>query len=154
MILLHGTNVDFQKIELSKCTPYKDFGKGFYVTPVRARAMERAKDKCDKEKCGTPTIQVYEVDETALTMLNVKRFDRMSEEWLNFVLENRKRRTTQHPYDVVVGPVADDGVILSISLYERHVINKETLIEKLVYAKPYLQYCFCTQRAIDLLKRK
>lgn len=154
MILLHGTNVDFSTIELSKCTPYKDFGKGFYVTPVRARAMERAKDKCDKEKTGTPILQVYELDEKQLSTLNVKHFSGTTEEWLDFILENRKRKTTGHDYDVVIGPVADDGVILSINLYERHVISKQALIEALWYAKPYVQYCFCTQRAIDLLKRK
>jgi len=153
MILLHGTNVDFQQIELAKCTPYKDFGKGFYLSPIRVRALERAKDKCDKEKCGTPIVQAYELDETLLATLNVKRFDGMSDDWLDFVLDNRKRRATQHSYDVVIGPVADDGVILSISLYERHVIDKKTLIQRLTYTKPYIQYCFCTQRAIDLLKR-
>lgn len=154
MILLHGTNQDFSTIELAKCTPYKDFGKGFYLTPIRARAMERAKDKCDKEKSGTPIVQVYEFDESKLGMLNVKHFNGTTEEWLNFILENRKRKTTQHNYDIVIGPVADDGVILSINLYERHVINKETLTQALTYTKPYVQYCFCTQRAIDLLTRK
>lgn len=154
MILLHGTNCDFSEIELSKCTPYKDFGKGFYLTPVRARAVERAKDKCDKEKVGSPIVQVYDFDETKLASLKVKHFVGTTEEWLNFILENRKRRTTQHDYDVVIGPVADDGVILSINLYERHVITKQALIEALTYAKPYVQYCFCTQRAIDLLQRK
>lgn len=154
MILLHGTNIDFATIELSKCTPYKDFGKGFYLTPVRARAMERAKDKFDKEKTGSPIVQVYEFDEENLRTLRVKHFVGTTEEWLSFILENRKRRTTQHDYDVVIGPVADDGVILSINLYERHVITKDALVQALTYAKPYVQYCFCTQRAIDLLKRK
>ncbi|MCI7090294.1 MAG: DUF3990 domain-containing protein [Prevotella sp.] len=32
--LFHGTNVSFDTIELSRCRPYKDFGKGFYLTDV------------------------------------------------------------------------------------------------------------------------
>ena len=32
MILYHGTFMEFQTIELGKCRPYKDFGKGFYLT--------------------------------------------------------------------------------------------------------------------------
>ncbi|MGN1144096.1 MAG: DUF3990 domain-containing protein, partial [Anaerovoracaceae bacterium] len=32
MILYHGTNLDITSISLNMCRPYKDFGKGFYVT--------------------------------------------------------------------------------------------------------------------------
>ena len=38
MILYHGTNIDFNDIDLDKCTPYKDFGKGFYLTDIREQA--------------------------------------------------------------------------------------------------------------------
>jgi hypothetical protein len=33
MILYHGTNQDIETINLSKGLRYKDFGKGFYLTP-------------------------------------------------------------------------------------------------------------------------
>ena len=36
--LYRGSNVDIQKIELSKCRPNKDFGKGFYLTTSREQA--------------------------------------------------------------------------------------------------------------------
>lgn len=154
MILFHGTNQDFGDILLTKCTPHKDFGKGFYLTPMRARAQERANDKCDKENCGIPTILAYEWDETETPNLKILRFDGTDEQWLDFILTNRKRSSKQeHGFDVVIGPVADDGVITSISLYEARVIDKPTLIERLRYAKPYIQYCFCTERAVKLLHR-
>ena len=35
MILYHGTNCSIDKIDLDKCRPYKDFGKGFYLTTIR-----------------------------------------------------------------------------------------------------------------------
>lgn len=35
MILYHGSNVAIDKIDLAKCRPYKDFGKGFYLTDIR-----------------------------------------------------------------------------------------------------------------------
>lgn len=38
MILYHGTYTDFQEIELDKCSPYKDFGKGFYLTDILEQA--------------------------------------------------------------------------------------------------------------------
>ena len=155
MILFHGTNIDFREIKLSVCTPHKDFGKGFYLTPILARAKERAKDKCDLEKCGMPLVQQYEFDESQLNNLNVLTFNSTDTEWLDFILSNRnKKHRQQHNYDVVIGPVADDGVITSISLYESRIITKEELIARLRYAKPYIQYCFCTQSAINLLRRK
>ena len=53
--LYHGTNTTFDKIELNKCLPYKDFGRGFYLTSIRQQAMGRACDKCAFEG-GTPAI--------------------------------------------------------------------------------------------------
>lgn len=37
MILYHGTNVDFDEIEIKKTRNYKDFGQGFYLTDIKAR---------------------------------------------------------------------------------------------------------------------
>ena len=154
MILLHGTNIDFEEIDLIQCLPHKDFGRGFYLTPMRARAMERAKDKCTRENSGMPVILAYELDEKGLEGLKVLRFEGTTEAWLDFILQNRdKHNTKMHDYDVVIGPVADDGVITSISLFEAKVITRQILLERLKYAKPYVQYCFCTQRAVDLLHR-
>jgi len=34
MILYHGTNIDFDTIDISKSSPYKDFGRGFYLTDI------------------------------------------------------------------------------------------------------------------------
>lgn len=152
MKLYHGSNTAFEEIQLSKCLPHKDFGKGFYLTPVRKRALERALDKCDKTGEGIPFIQTYELDERQLADLNIIRFDNMDKSWLDFILKNRDRKNRQgHEYDVVIGPVADDGVITSISLFEAHVIDEETLMKRLKYPNPYIQYAFCTQKAIDKL---
>lgn len=151
--LYHGTNTTFDKVELNKCLPYKDFGKGFYLTTIRTQAMGRARDKCQFEG-GTPTILTFVFDEKELTNLNVKRFEGTNAEWARFIFANRSRRTKQHHnYDVVIGPVADDGVINSIRLYETKVIDFETLIKKLIDAHPNIQYAFCTERAIALLKK-
>lgn len=32
MILYHGSNLDIASINLNMCRPYKDFGKGFYLS--------------------------------------------------------------------------------------------------------------------------
>lgn len=154
MKLHHGTNIDFGEIQLSKCLPYKDFGRGFYLTPSKRRARLRALDKIDKEHQGVPTIISYDFDEAELDNLNVLRFEKCDQQWLDFILKNRNRKTYQpHDYDVVIGPVADDGVITSISLYESKVIGRRELLKKIKDTKAYIQYTFCTQKAIDKLHR-
>lgn len=45
MILYHGTNVEFEFIELSRSKPNKDFGRGFYMSDNYAQSMEMAKVK-------------------------------------------------------------------------------------------------------------
>lgn len=154
MILHHGTNIDFGEVRLDKCSLYKDFGKGFYLTPSKQRAKLRAMDKVDKEHTGVPTIISYDFNEAELEKLKVLRFDRCTEQWLDFILRNRNRKTYKpHDYDVVIGPVADDGVINSISLFESKVISRSELLKRIKGKKGYIQYSFCTQKAIDKLQR-
>lgn len=43
MILYHGSNVEIQKIDLSRTKPYKDFGRGFYLSADKHQAMRMAK---------------------------------------------------------------------------------------------------------------
>lgn len=43
MILFHGSNIEINRIDLSKCRPYKDFGRGFYLTELQDQAMRMAK---------------------------------------------------------------------------------------------------------------
>ena len=151
--LYHGTNTTFDKVELDKCLPYKDFGRGFYLTNIRTQALARAKNKCNFEG-GAPTILAYQFDEKELANLNVKYFEKPTEEWANFIFANRnKRNKKMHNYDIVIGPVADDGVIASIRLYETKVIDLAEFVKRLEYAHPNIQYAFCTERAIALLQK-
>ena len=86
--LFHGTNILFDTIELSKCRPYKDFGKGFYLTDIRQQAEEmairRTKISCE----GVPVVLTFSFDDELLSNggLNVLRFDNPSVEWANFIL--------------------------------------------------------------------
>ena len=39
IILYHGSYVTVEKPELEKCYPYKDFGRGFYLTTSQEQAV-------------------------------------------------------------------------------------------------------------------
>ena len=45
MRLYHGTNVDFDVIDITKSQKFKDFGQGFYLTDIYTQAEELAKKK-------------------------------------------------------------------------------------------------------------
>ena len=42
MTLYHGSNVNIDKIDLNRCHPDKDFGRGFYLTDIREQAEQMA----------------------------------------------------------------------------------------------------------------
>lgn len=45
MNLYHGTNLDFDVIDLSVGHRYEDFGQGFYLTPDKVTAERMARKK-------------------------------------------------------------------------------------------------------------
>lgn len=42
MKLYHGTNIEIDTIDLQQCKPFKDFGKGFYLTELKEQAVKMA----------------------------------------------------------------------------------------------------------------
>jgi hypothetical protein len=40
MKVYHGSSAEIIDIDLSKCEPYRDFGRGFYVTSIREQAAD------------------------------------------------------------------------------------------------------------------
>lgn len=156
MILYHGTNTAFDEIDLKKCRPNKDFGRGFYLTHIRKQAEQMAIRRCEFTGKGSPIVQKYEFDESLLQdgSLNVKVFDGVSVEWALFIMKNRMARSKrQHDYDIVIGPVADDGVVFQMNLYNQHLITVEQLVESLTYRRLNSQYFFGTERAISKLRK-
>ncbi len=156
MKLFHGTNIDFTQIDLSKTKPNKDFGRGFYLTDIYKQAKDMAVRRCTFEGIGSPVVQEYIFDENCLLdgSVNVKVFDTVSEEWAKFVLDNRMSRGKHiHDYDIVVGPVADDGVVYQINLYLQRIITIKDLVRELSYRKLNRQYYFGTEKAVAKLQR-
>lgn len=156
MILYHGTNIDFSEIDFKKCKPNKDFGRGFYLTDIKQQAVEMAIRRTKFEEKGSPIVQEYDFDESLLASneLKVKIFDGVSNDWAQFIVDNRKARGKNvHNYDIVVGPIADDGVVYQINLFMMNFITIEELVERLEFKKLNSQYFFGTEKAISKLKR-
>lgn len=156
--LYHGSNVSIEKIDLTRSLPDKDFGKRYYLTDIRTQAEAMSIRRVRIAGEGEPTLTVYSFDESQLHSpeLRVKVFDEPTEEWALFVLSNREASLTgyTHDYDIVIGPIADDGVAFQLDRYTRHMITLATLVEELTYRKLNRQYYFGTERALQTLIRQ
>ena len=155
MKLYHGTNIDFDVIDLTKSNKYKDFGQGFYLTDLRSQAEQLAAKK-SRIFGGYPIIQEYEFDESKLESneLKVLMFDTPTTEWAEFIFKNRNRDTNfKHDYDIVIGPIADDGVAYLLGRYEEGTLSIEELSKKLDYKKLNSQYFFGSIKSLKHLKR-
>lgn len=148
MKVYHGSWMEISKPDLAHSRSDVDFGKGFYVTPLRQQAVKW----CGKfKRRGKPGIvSAYEFDESIEHNLNVLKFDSYSEEWLDFILNCRSRRDASD-YDIVIGGVANDKVFNTVELYFDHLIDKKEAIDRLRYEKPNMQICFRTEEALKKL---
>ena len=156
MTLYHGTNEDIVSIDLTKGLRFKDFGKGFYLTPDKNTAVRMAQKKA-RLFGGTPTLITYELDENALhSDLKVKVFpEKACVEWFLFVDANRDRKNILpiHSYDIVVGPIADDGLVLQLTNYREGIYSPEQAAQLLQDKYLDQQYFFGTQSALKYLQK-
>ena len=158
MRLYHGSNMEVCIPNLMKSKPYKDFGQGFYLSDDKNQAMRMAEQKTLQLLSGEPVVSEFEFDETLLQSneLHVKIFVDYSVEWASFILKNRDMHE-QHPihnYDIVYGPIADDGVTFQLRRFQSGVISIEELVKELQYARGItFQYFFGTELALSKLKK-
>lgn len=158
MILYHGTNQDIDAVDLTKGMLHKDFGQGFYLTPNYDTACRMAKKKVRLMQ-GNPIVIVYELDEVALQngTLCVLRFpEKATEEWARFIDLNRNRGNLSlksHHYDVVCGPIADDGVAYSLARYHEGTKTLKELAADLQDIFLDQQVMIGSQRALAYLKK-
>ena len=160
MRLLHGSYLDIERPDLQKCKSLNDFGRGFYLTPNWKRAWQMAKRSAALHQ-GKVTVNsfLFYPQVAQNKGLCIMEFDGFTPEWAKFVLCNRTSTDFKHGYDIVIGPVADAVVDQEIiqykALYGEGYLDDENLRVFLArisqFGYNYIQYCFCTQRAIDEL---
>lgn len=163
MILYHGSNLDIDIIDLSKCRPYKDFGQGFYLTEMKEQAIKMS-NRTARIYGGNPVVNVFSVTDAALldSTLSIRKFDSPSEEWASFVIANRNRKKVvidsdnnkDCRYDIVIGPVANDDIALLFRQFEDGLIDINALVLGMKYKELTNQYSFHTERAVKLLKKE
>lgn len=150
MKLYHGSLDIIENPKIILPNRRLDYGNGFYTTTSFLQAEEWAKRKM-RQLVEVSYVNVYEVDEKELKNLAVLKFDKPTDEWIDFVMKNRQDETFLHDYDIVYGPVANDRVYIQFSLYEQGFIDKETLLKELKVYDLVDQMLFHTKKSLACL---
>lgn len=153
MILYHGSNVTVSEPRLVEQNRYLDFGYGFYTTTNKTQAIGFADKVTKRRKSGERTVSIYEIDEgTAFAECSILKFESANEAWLDFVSENRYGNYSGEAYDFIYGPVANDDVYTTFTLYTAGVLTKEQTLEALKVKKLYNQLVLTSEKALSYLK--
>lgn len=141
--VFHGSGevVEFPEIRKAKYT--KDFSWGFYCTSDYKQAYRWAERRNEK---GVVNCYTY-MENKELKML---RFEKMTDEWLDFIADCRSGKT--HGYDIVEGPMADDTIWNYVNDYLNGNISRNVFWELSKFKHPTHQISFHTLRALDCLK--
>ena len=153
MLLYHGSTMAVRKPIVSRGRGKTDFGKGFYTTTSREQAEKWAQIKRDRMGDEAHAIvSVFELDDTVLNnpTYNTRHFDGATAEWLDFVVGNR-RGEVHHNFDLIMGPVANDKLYATITLYENGILDANAAIEQLNTHQLFDQLSFHTTKACKLL---
>ena len=114
MTVYHGGYISVENPQVRIGRNTKDFGTGFYCTVIKEQAQRWAK------RYDTKVVSIYEV---RLNLdLNIKEFQEMTEEWLDFIIDCRSGKS--HNYDIVIGAMADDQIYNYIADYIEPYRNK------------------------------
>lgn len=150
MKLYHGSLEKVVVPVLNKSKKGNDFGNGFYLTSSFEQAHKWAKRNMKIKHNKKSYISIFELKD--FNDLNILKFKSPNEEWLNFVISNRKGIIRDNKYDLIIGPVANDQVYNTIALYEGELIDLYKTIELLKTQKLFDQYLFCSDKSLKKLK--
>ena len=143
LIVYHGSFqiVDVPEIRIAKFN--KDFYFGFYCTIMKKQAKRWA------TRFGEDGyINVYEYTPNA--DLKVLKFEKMTEEWLDFIVACRLGKS--HDYDIVEGPMADDTIYNYVQGFIDGKYSRELFWELAKFKHPTHQISFHTARALETLR--
>ena len=139
----HGSQVVVKAPRILQTRYTKDFGPGFYCTMMRDQAVRWAVRFTGH---GWLSHFTYRPDPA----LNRLVFDRMTEEWLDFIAACRHGEG--HAYDIVEGPMANDTIYNYVQDFIDGRITRSAFWELAKFKHPTHQICFCTERALASLK--
>jgi hypothetical protein len=155
--------LEIDYVDLKKCRPYKDFGRGFYTTTIKEQAQRMAY-RTARRFGGKSWVSSFSFDEALFndSQYKILHFEIPCEEWTVFVINNRNPKftdihnvacNTDNKYDIVWGPVANDDLIFIFNQYSSGLLPLSYLVEQMKFKKLTEQISFHTPRIIKNLQK-
>lgn len=149
MNIYHGSDVVVKKPKILQSNRLLDFGIGFYTTSNKEQAVRWAEKVSFRNNTGKKFLSMYNFDiEKAKKELHIIEFTYADEKWLDFITANRRGKEISKEYDIVIGPVADDNVYLTVKLFETGVLDKKEALKRLKVEKLFNQILFHTDKSL------
>ena len=147
MKLYHSSNVIVESPDTMHSRKYLDFGKGFYLTSLYDQAVRYAQRF--KRRGQEAWLNTYEFSENKNGQWRIQKFESYDKQWLDFVAQCRDGKDVGE-YDMVIGGIANDRVIITLDRYFTGEISQEEALGLLRFEKPNIQYCI---RSGQMLKQ-
>ena len=144
MEIYHGSTVIVENPEIRIEKFNKDFYFGFYCTIMENQAIRWA------TRFGDGIVNVFEY--TPNDSLKILKFEKMTEEWLDFIIACRSGNP--HDWDIVEGPMADDTIYNYIQEFQDGKISREAFWTLAKFRYPTHQISFNTKKALETIKFK
>ena len=151
MKVYHGSLEIVETPEIREPNRTLDYGSGFYTTTSSEQAEEWVRRKMKSNRIAKGFVNEYELDIDNLQSVKCLLFESPTDEWIDFVMNNRLNKDFVHDYDIVYGPVANDRVYTCFALYEGGLMSKQNLLAELKTYELVDQYLFHTEQALQLL---
>ena len=151
MKVYHGSLECVETPEIREPNRTLDYGSGFYTTTSYEQAEEWVRRKMKGNRVAKGFVNEYELDIDQLQSVKCLLFESPTDEWIDFVMNNRLNKDFVHDYDIVYGPVANDRVYTCFALYEGGLMSKQNLLAELKTYELVDQYLFHTEHALQLL---
>ena len=145
MKLYHSSNVVVEHPDILHSRKYLDFGRGFYLTSIYEQAVRYAQRF--KRRGQEAWLNVYDFSMNEESKWKILRFDSYDKRWLDFVAQCRDGQDVGE-YDMVIGGIANDRVIITLDRYFAGEISLEDALGILKYENPNIQYCIRSEKML------
>lgn len=142
IIIYHGSKEIVEQPKIRKHIFNKDFYFGFYCTLYYEQAKRWA-----TRFTNSGIVNEYAYVEN--NSLRIKKFPKMSDEWLDFIANCRIGNS--HDYDIVEGPMADDTIFNYVQNFMDGKISREAFWALAKFKHPTHQISFHTENALQTL---
>ena len=145
-LIYHGSSESIENPSLDYSRDKLDFGRGFYCINLFMEAVRWARLFPKYKKEGIVNTYIYLPDNS----LKIKVFDKMNDEWLDFVVDSRQGKPNE--FDIVQGPMVDSHLFNYLEDYEDGIIPREVFWMMAKDCEPIYQIAFLSNDALKCLE--